>query len=171
MRGGNYRIGRSMPYVKKEYIGGAPPPKITKFTMGDTKGSFTHRLQLLSQRRVQIRHNAIEAARVAANKVLLDRLGETGYRLRVRVYPHVVLRENKMMAFAGADRLQEGMRRSFGKPAGLAARVEIGQPLLEVEVNEEGVEAAKEALRVGASKFPTPCTVEITSASPQQPSR
>ena len=53
------------------------------------------------------------------------------------------------------------MRRAFGKPVGLAARVEPGRPIAEVEVYEAGVETAKEALKVGASKLPTPCTIEV----------
>lgn len=131
--------------------------------MGRTSQAFTHKLTLLPLRRVQIRHNAIEAARVATNKVLFDKLGEVGYSLKMKVYPHVILRENKMMAFAGADRLQEGMRRSFGKPTGLAARVELDQPLIEIDVNENAISLAKEALRLGASKLPTPCAIQITS--------
>ena len=67
-----------------------------------------------------------------------------------------------MMAFAGADRLQEGMRRSFGKPMGLAARVEPGQPIIEVDVYPEGVDAAKGALRLGSSKLPTPCIIQVS---------
>lgn len=161
MKGKNYRTPVGMPYVRREYIHGAPQPKITKFTMGNPKADFSFRVSLLPLRRVQIRHNALEALRVAVNKQLADRLGGDNYCLQIKAYPHLVLRENKMMAFAGADRLQEGMRRAFGKAVGLAARVEAGKPLVEVEVKPEGVEVAKEALRVGASKLPTPCTIQV----------
>ena len=89
--------------------------------MGDTKSKFEYRFSLVAQGPVQIRHNALEAARVAANKVMFDALGEAGYKIHLRVYPHVILRENRMIATAGADRLQEGMRRAFGKPSGRAA--------------------------------------------------
>lgn len=163
MKGSNYRMPVGMPYVRREYIHGAPQPKITKFTMGNPKGEFTHKVSLIPLRRVQVRHNALEALRVSVNKRLADKLGDANYCLRIKVYPHVVLRENKMMAFAGADRLQEGMRRAFGKPVGLAARVEPGKPIVEVEVYSGGVEAAREALKVGASKLPTPCTIEVTA--------
>ena len=162
MKGKNYRRPEGMPYVRREYIHGAPQPKITKFTMGNPKGDYSYRVSLLPLKRVQVRHNALEALRVAVNKQLADKLGGENYYLRIKAYPHVVLRENKMMAFAGADRLQEGMRRAFGKAVGLAARVEAGKPLVEVEVKPEGVEIAKNALKVGASKLPTPCTIEIT---------
>ncbi len=161
MRGRNYRTTKSMPYVRKEYIHGAPVPKITKFEMGNLSAEYQYKLLLLAHKRVQVRHNSLEATRVAVNKVLFDALGEAGYGLKMRVYPHIVLRENKMMAFAGADRLQEGMRRSFGKPTGLAALVEPGQPLLEINVNSNGLEAAKRALKVGSCKLPTTCSVDI----------
>jgi ribosomal protein L16/L10AE len=70
------------------------------------------------------------------------------------VYPHIILRENKMIATAGADRLQEGMRRAFGKPTGRAARVHDGQSILIVYVPEDGVETARKALDTASTKFP-----------------
>lgn len=128
--------------------------------MGDLKGKFDYCVSLISLNKVQIRHNALEAARVAVNKVLFDKLGETGYRLRIKVFPHQVLRENKMMAFAGADRIQEGMRKSFGRPTGTAARVNPNQAIMTVEVNLDAVEIAKGALLQGVSKLPTTCRTE-----------
>jgi large subunit ribosomal protein L10e len=91
--------------------------------------------------------------------VLFDALGETGYKIHLRVYPHVILRENRMIATAGADRLQEGMRRSFGKPTGRAARIKTGQSILDIYVNSNAVDTAKEALRVGSTKLPVACVV------------
>ncbi|MEM2901543.1 MAG: 50S ribosomal protein L16 [Candidatus Bathyarchaeia archaeon] len=155
MKGKNYRIPRGQPYVRGEYIAGSPQSKIVKFIMGNAKGSYEYRLVLQSVRSVQIRHNALEAARISANKVLLDEVGGDGYLLRVRVYPHVILRENKMIATAGADRLQEGMRRAFGKPIGRAARIKAGDPVVEVYVNEPHLEVGKKALKAAASKLPT----------------
>jgi large subunit ribosomal protein L10e len=166
MKGRNYRQPKGQPYTREKYIHGAPPPKISKFIMGDTKSHFEHRFSLVAQGPVQIRHNALEAARVAANKVLFDVLGEVGYKIHLRVYPHVILRENRMIATAGADRLQEGMRRAFGKPTGRAARIKTGQSILDVYVNSNAIETAKEALRVGATKLPVACVIseEILTA-------
>jgi large subunit ribosomal protein L10e len=127
--------------------------------MGDTKGKFEYRFSLVAQSPVQIRHNALESARVAANKVLFDKLGETGYKIHLRVYPHVILRENRMIATAGADRLQEGMRRAFGKPTGRAARIKYGQSILDIYVNSNALETAKEALRVAGTKLSVACIV------------
>ena len=122
---------------------------------------------MVAQGPVQIRHNALEAARVAANKVLFDVLGEVGYKIHLRVYPHVILRENRMIATAGADRLQEGMRRAFGKPTGRAARIKTGQSILDVYVNSNAIGTAKEALRVGATKLPVACVIsEETLTAP-----
>lgn len=159
MRGKNYRIPKGQPYAREEYIHGAPQPKISKFVMGNPKGNYQYRASLISQIDAQIRHNALEAARVATNKVLLEKVGDAGYLLRIYPYPHVVLRENKMIATAGADRLQEGMRRAFGKPIGRAARVKANKAIISVYVNEDHLEYAKEALKVGASKLPTPCRI------------
>ncbi len=161
MKGKCYRFTRGMAYTRKKYIHGSPQNKISKFTMGDPKGSFDLRVSLVVMNEGQIRHNALEAARIAANKVLFDKLGEKGYSLRVMVYPHMILRENKMMAFAGADRLQEGMRKAFGKPIGSAARVKPGQVVITTDVPSTALELVKESMRVGSSKIPLPCRVEI----------
>lgn len=154
MKGRNYRSPSGQPYTRLKYIHGTPAPKVSKFNMGDLAIVFPRTVSLVARERVQIRHNALEAARVAANKVLFDKYGETGYKLQLRPYPHIILRENKMIATAGADRLQEGMRRAFGKPTGRAARVDDGQAILSVHVPVDGVETAKKACEVASSKLP-----------------
>ncbi len=160
MRAKNYRAVKGQSYTRKEFVKGFPPPKINKFTMGDTKASFEYEASLIAVEQAQIRHNALEAARVASNRVLMDKL-VNNYRLKVLPYPHNILRENKMIFGAHADRLQDGMRRSFGKPIGTAARVRANQTVIIVNVNAEGVEAAKEALKRGSAKLPIPCRIVI----------
>jgi len=135
--------------------------------MGDTKSSYDYKVSLVVQAPIQIRHNALEAARISANKVLFDQLGETGYVVRLRPYPHIILRENRMIATAGADRLQEGMRRAFGKPTGRAARVRAGQPILDLYVNAAHVDLAKQALKVSSSKLAAVCRVVVERSVPQ----
>jgi len=149
------------PYTRREYIPGVPPPKISKFEMGNLKNDYDYVVELIVTEAGQIRHNALEAARVMVHKYMATYVGESNYFFKVRVYPHHVLREHKMMAFAGADRLQEGMRHAFGKPVGLAARVYPKQVILELRVKKEHLEHAKEALRRGASKLPLPCRIII----------
>jgi len=97
---------------------------------------------------------ALESARIAAGKELIARL-EDKYFLELKSHPHNVLRENKMIFGAHADRLQEGMRRAFGKPLGGAARVQSDRPLFSVQVYEQGLDAAKEALTLASKKLPS----------------
>jgi large subunit ribosomal protein L10e len=153
MKARNYREVKGAAYTRKEYIHGAPQPKITRFTMGDPSGNYSYQVSLLAEKRIQIRHNALEAARVASNRYLQEKLGNNFY-MRVMPLPHTILRENKMIFGAHADRLQQGMTKAFGKPIGRAARVEPDQPVIVVQVSEGGVEAAKEALRRASSKLP-----------------
>ena len=163
MKAKNFRAVKGAPYTRKEYIRAQPASKITKFTMGDTKASFPIQAQLLSTEEAQIRHNALEAARVASNRVLMNKLGNA-YVMKVVPYPHTILRENKMIFGAHADRLQDCMRKSFGKPIGIAARVKVGQPIIEIGVGENAVEVAKEALQRGQDKLPVPCRIVVGKA-------
>lgn len=160
MRASNYREVKGPAYTRKKYIRGSPQPKITKFTMGDPNIKYEYKAVLVTQEAVQIRHNALEATRISVNRVLEAKLG-TGYYLRVMPYPHTVLRENKMIFGAHADRLQQGMRKSFGKPTGTAARVRPNQPLIEVDVNTNGLETVKIALKRGQAKLPTTSRIII----------
>lgn len=160
MHAKNYRHVKGQSFTRKKFVKGFPPPKITKFTMGDTKAKFEYEARLIALEQAQIRHSALEAARVASNRILMDKL-VNNYLLRVQPYPHVILRENKMIFGAHADRLQQGMRRSFGKPIGTAARVKVDQPLIIINVNANGVEAAKEGLKRGAAKLPIPCRIIV----------
>ena len=80
--------------------------------------------------------------------------GKEGFHLRVRAHPYHVVRINKMLSCAGADRLQTGMRGAWGKPNGSVARVNIGQILLSVRTRDNHRATAIEALRRSQYKFP-----------------
>ncbi len=160
MHARNYRPVKGQAYTRKKFAKGFPPPKIVKFTMGDTKATFEVEGRLIALKRAQIRHSALEAARVATNRVLMDKL-INDYYMVVHPYPHVILRENKMIFGAHADRLQQGMRRSFGKAIGTAARIEPNQPIMTVRVKASAMETAKESLVRGAAKLPIPCRVVV----------
>jgi large subunit ribosomal protein L10e len=152
-----------MPYVRREYIAGKPQIKIARFSSGEYKeNQYDYKLELLATEKIQIRHNALESARLAANKTMA-RAGETSFFSSLKVYPHVLLRENKMIATAGADRLQEGMRRAFGKATGLAARIQPGQTIYEAYVTSSNLGLAKEAFKVASSKLGCPVTTRVTS--------
>jgi large subunit ribosomal protein L10e len=156
----NYREAKGQPYTRKEYVKSSPPLKITKFTMGNPKEKFPVEAKLIALEKGQIRHNALEAARIASNRLLSEKLGDN-YFLRIIPYPHTILRENKMIFGAHADRLQDGMRRAFGKPIGKAARVKANQPIIAVGVNEDSAETAKRALELSQTKLPMPCRIIV----------
>jgi large subunit ribosomal protein L10e len=160
MHARNYRPVKGQAYTRKKYAKGFPPPKIVKFTMGDTKGTYDIEARLIALKRVQIRHSALEAARVATNRVLMDKL-VNDYLMVVLPYPHQILRENKMIFGAHADRLQQGMRRSFGKAIGTAARVEPDQTLITVKVKASALELATKSLKRGSAKLPVPCRIIV----------
>jgi len=167
MHAKNYRPVKGQAYTRKQYTKGFPPPKIVKFTMGDTKATFDCEARLIALERAQIRHNALEAARVATNRPLMDKL-VNDYLMVVHPYPHIILRENKMIFGAHADRLQQGMRRSFGKAIGTAARIEPGQTLITVRVKASALELARKALKLGSAKLPIPCRVVVEKITPQE---
>ncbi|MEM2850134.1 MAG: 50S ribosomal protein L16 [Candidatus Bathyarchaeia archaeon] len=161
MRAKNFRKISGAAYTRREYIGGVPQSKIVHLTMGDPSGDFKYEARLIALEDAQIRHNALEAARMAVNKFLEEKLGGKGYLLKISVFPHHVLREHKLMTGAGADRLSEGMRRAFGRPSGLAARVKKGQNIIILRTSENGLSFAKEALTRGASKMPIPTRIDV----------
>ncbi|HXG08144.1 MAG TPA: 50S ribosomal protein L16 [Nitrososphaera sp.] len=166
MKGVNYRETRGMPYVRREYIAGKPQIKIARFSSGQPSNNYDYKVELLATEKIQIRHNALEAARLAANKRMAT-AGEMSFFSMLKVYPHVVLRENKMIATAGADRLQEGMRRAFGKATGLAARVVPGQVLIEAHVTAANLKLAKEAFKIASSKLGCPTIIRVTPLKEQ----
>jgi len=160
MHARNYRPVKGQAYTRKKFAKGFPPPKINKFTMGDTKGTFEIEAKLIALKKAQIRHSALEAARIATNRILTDKL-VNDYLMQIHPYPHIILRENKMIFGAHADRLQQGMRRSFGKAIGTAARVKAGQTIITVKVKANAVETAKESLKRGRAKLPIPCKITV----------
>lgn len=169
MRAKNYRAVKGQAYTRRDFVKGFPQPKITKFTMGDTKTQFGYEAKLISLESAQIRHNALEAARVATNRILMDKL-VNDYQLQIHPYPHTILRENKMIFGAHADRISDGMRNSFGKPIGTAARVRPDQTVITVKVNKDAVDLAKESLRRGSAKLPMPCRIVVEKVKAEEAS-
>jgi large subunit ribosomal protein L10e len=127
-----YREIRGQAYTRREYMGGVPANRITQYDLGNPKGNFPLMITLKSREACQIRHNALEAARIAAVRHLNKKAGTVNYHLKIRIYPYIVLRENKQATGAGADRVSDGMRKAFGKAVGTAARVDVGQSLISV---------------------------------------
>ena len=146
---------------RKSYIKGVPRAKITEFELGK-KGKYDKTLFLVSQEDVQIRHNALEAVRISVVQGLEKKLGKNvNFFLKIRVFPHHVLRENALATGAGADRYQQGMRQSFGKPISTAAQIRKNQKILEIRINTPSLNIAKNALKKAMPKMPTPCKILI----------
>jgi large subunit ribosomal protein L10e len=111
-------------------------------------------VHLVSDEREQLSSEALEAARIAANKALTKFCGKDGFHLRMRAHPFHIIRINKQLSCAGADRLSSGMRQAFGRPYGMVARVDIGQALISVRSKESNRSHLVEALRRAMFKFP-----------------
>jgi len=129
----------SKPYPKSRFNRGVPDPKIRIFDLGRKRAGvdeFPCCIHLVSNEYEQLSSEALEAARICANKYLVKIGGKDSFHMRVRAHPYHVLRINKMLSCAGADRLQTGMRGAFGKPIGTVARVNIGQIILSVRTKD-----------------------------------
>ena len=163
--GSMYRYVRGKPSTRKEYMGGIPASRITQFVLGNKSEEFPMEVSLHSLEKCNVRHNALESARITVNRAMEKKVGSANYRLSVRVYPHVVLRENKQATGAGADRVSQGMRASYGKIVSIAAEVKPNQKIITIETTEQFVEDAKNALRKAGMKIPSPCKVNIGKAS------
>ena len=142
-----YRYQKNKPYPKSRFNRGVPDPKIRMYDCGKKKAQwdeFPCAIHLVSCEKEQITSEALEAARIAANKYMQVNTGKLGFHLRIRVHPWHVVRINKMLTCAGADRLQTGMRGAYGKPNGLCARVNINQVMFSIRTTLKGEEAAAE---------------------------
>jgi large subunit ribosomal protein L10e len=148
-------------YTRREYMGGVPGSKLVTFDMGNLKDEFPIQLTLVAKEECQIRHSSLESARIAANRILIDAVGLTNYHLKIRVYPHEVLRENKQATGAGADRVSQGMRLAFGKAIGTAARVRQGQKIMSIYTNPANFKNAKKSLVSAGYKLPTPISLIV----------
>ncbi|EYC09447.1 hypothetical protein Y032_0060g3122 [Ancylostoma ceylanicum] len=152
-----YRYIKNKPYPKSRFCRGVPDPKIRIFDLGKKKANvdeFPCCVHMMSNEREHLSSEALEAARICANKYMVKNCGKDGFHLRVRKHPYHVTRINKMLSCAGADRLQTGMRGAYGKPQGLVARVDIGDILFSMRVKENNVNHAVEAFRRAKFKFP-----------------
>jgi large subunit ribosomal protein L10e len=150
--------------VTAAFIKGVPNPKIVHFDMGNPNEDYETEILFIVEDAVQMRHNALESARIFVNKILSEKIGSNNYHFKIRVYPHHVLRENAMVTGAGADRVQSGMRHSFGKKIGKAARLDRGQTLMSVRTTgEKNINAAIKAFKQVNPKLPGKCSIEVRS--------
>lgn len=152
-----YRFQKNKPYIKSRYCRGVPDAKIRIYDCGNKKmgvDHFPYVIHLVSDEKEQLTSEALEAARVCANKYMVKYAGKDAFHIRIRCHPFHIIRINKMLSCAGADRLQTGMRHAYGKPMGVSARVAIGQIIMSVRCADKIKHLAREALRRAKFKFP-----------------
>jgi large subunit ribosomal protein L10e len=153
---------RVSKFKKKSFVKSGAPRKIVRFDFGEANRKFEYSLDLIPKSSIQIRQEAIEAARQTSNRLLEKNLGKAGFHFKIRVYPYHVLRENPLAAGAGADRMSTGMAHSFGKPIGIAAQVKAGQKMFTLSVEKPHIEIAKKALQRAARKMPCSFSIQVT---------
>ncbi len=159
-----YRDIDKPAYTRREYITGIPGSKIAQHKMGDRDvdtDDYPVQISLVVEETVQLRHGSLESARLSANRHLIKELGEGNYTMILRKFPHQVLRENKQATGAGADRVSDGMRQSFGKIVGTAARIQAGEQLFTAWCEVDQAEEIKEAFRRAYNKITPPCRVVV----------
>jgi large subunit ribosomal protein L10e len=66
-----------------------------------------------------------------------------------------------MLAFAGADRVQTGMRNSFGRSAGVCARVRAGTIVCDVGISLKNLPIVRDRFRVASMKISSHCSIVI----------
>jgi len=155
---------RKSKVKSKSYIKSVPNTKVVKLRMGDLdgwkEGKYKIILKIISKEKVQLRDNAIESVRQYLHRFLLEGIGKE-YYFEVNAYPHHIIRENKMITGAGADRMQTGMAQSFGKCMGRAALVSAGQILFTIAVlNNKAEQKARKLIASSKAKLPSGIRVE-----------
>ncbi len=159
---------RYSKYKKVCYVRARPVCKVVNFDLGDPKLNYEYELVLIAKSDLQIRDNAIESARQTSNRLLEKTIGKSGYAMKVRIYPHHILRENPLASGAGADRMSTGMAHNYGKPMGIAAQVHAGKPLFSLKVNKDNLAVARHALKRASYKLPCACAIVTQKISPAQ---
>ena len=137
---------------RKSFVKALPHLSLLVYEMGSRKQPFDYTYNLVAEEDVQLRDNSLESARQAANKYLEKTIPNL-YFFKVRVFPHNVIRENKMIAGAGADRLQKGMRLAYGRSTDRAARINRGQPVFTIDVAKANAPHILEAFRRAKCKM------------------
>jgi len=150
-------------YREKSYVRGVPGMKVRRFDMGKTNGDYDLVVKLKTKEGLQIRHNALEAFRMSANKHFEKLIGKNNYHFKISVYPHQVMRHNPTANFAGADRFSSGMKHCFGKPLGRAAIVKKGQVISFVKIKADNLNDAKAAYKIAAQRLPCKYSLEVVN--------
>jgi large subunit ribosomal protein L10e len=159
-----YREISKPSYTRREYITGVPGSKIAQHNMGNLQTGpedYPVHISLEVEEECQLRHGALEASRLSANRRLLKEVGQENYKMVLRKFPHQVIRENKQATGAGADRVSDGMRQAFGKPVGTAAHIQTNETVFTCYCNPEDADTVKDAFRRSYNKISPPCRIVV----------
>lgn len=151
---------------QKSYIKTIPPQKIVKFNMGNIKkfeaGEYKQVATISAGENIQIRDLALEAIRQGLNKDL-TKMAAKDFFLRVNVYPHNILRNNRI--FSGGskgERVQTGMKNSFGSSEGRAATIRKGKPIFTMYFNgEENIAKVRASIKKVTPKLACKAVVKF----------
>lgn len=158
-----------IPYVRiskfktKSFIKTVYNARITKFVIGNLakEDEYNLTIKLNVKGDLQIRDNAMEAARLTASRLLEKNLGPMGFFLRVNKYPYQIIRMHALASGAGADRFSTGMAHAFGKPIGQAIQAKKGDTIMEVKIDRKNLELGKKAMKRASQKVSCGCTIEV----------
>ncbi|MFA5049778.1 MAG: 50S ribosomal protein L16 [Candidatus Micrarchaeia archaeon] len=145
---------------RRSYIKSMPHRDLNQFRMGIEKEDYDARINLISMQDLIISDNSLESSRQSANKHL-EKTVSGNYHLMIKPYPHHVIRENKMIAGAGADRLQKGMRKAFGRPSDRAARIYRGQQIMTIKTYKANIPNIQIAMQRAMRKLSGAYSVQI----------
>lgn len=138
---------------RKSFVKSLPHKNLNTFETGLVKTDYDLRATMVClDKTLLVRDNAIESARQTISRQL-EKLALGNYKFWVRKYPHHVVRENRMLSGAGADRLSKGMRKSFGKPSDLAARINKGEIMFEVKTYSRFKDVVTDSFRKAGQKM------------------
>jgi len=143
-------------YSKKlNFIPGAPESKVRIFVYGVKQKNpkdWKYVGHLIALENIQISDSSIEAVRINLNKYLEKEIRD--FLFVIKGYPHHVVREHAIAYGAGADRISQGMRLSFGKPVRRAMQLYPGKIVLSIYFdNPNFVENIKKYLRIAKCKL------------------
>ena len=147
----------------KAFVKTRPGKSVIKYNMGDVKGgasAYDLTLHLVSKDLRNVRAHALEAARVAVLRCVEKELGKKGFYFKIRTIPHHAIRENPLAAGAGADRLSTGMKHSFGKIICMAAKIEVGDVIMDLSIPKEREELGRVALKKAGKKLPFKISIQ-----------
>uniref|UniRef100_A0A2K6K917 Uncharacterized protein n=1 Tax=Rhinopithecus bieti TaxID=61621 RepID=A0A2K6K917_RHIBE len=108
-----YGYCKNQPHPTSRFCRGAPDKKAKV-------DEFPLCVHMVSDEYEELSSEALEAARICANKYTIKSFGKNGFHIRVQLHPFRVFRINKILSCA------------FGKHQGTVARVHNGQVIMSI---------------------------------------